>query len=202
MLVVNFAPGPAMMYCMMEAANHGFRRGVLAAFGVELGTFCYVLAVAFGLGETLMHYPKLFHAIQILGALYLLYLGIKEIFCFFQKEKNETEKIKVPRARKVTFWKGCLVNLLNPKVFLFLIAFLPQFVDPKLPYVTFKLLILGLLFNAGGWTSNVVASALTHYGLARGLKKTAENRWIRILKSAVPAAVFITLGILLLVERG
>lgn len=125
MLLVGL-PGPNIVYIVTRSVDQGWRAGVLSALGVETGTFVHALLAVLGLSALVTASPFVFGAVKILGAGYLLYLGIRTLLA----RGGHTAAGVAPATPLRVFLDGLLVNLLNPKVALFFLGFLPQFVTP------------------------------------------------------------------------
>lgn len=160
-LLVSFTmaltPGPAMMYCINTSLAQGKRAGVLAAISVELGTFIYVLITALGLATLILASPMVYSGLRILGAGYLLYLAYKALP---QQQKNLATK-EVFKSRSNTVLTGITLNLTNPKILLFFMTLLPQFVPTEHRNITI-FFILGLTFNLCGFIANSSAAILIY----------------------------------------
>jgi threonine/homoserine/homoserine lactone efflux protein len=154
-LSLNLTPGADMTYVLARSAGQGRGAGVVSAFGVSAGSLVHSLLAAVGVSALLASSPTLFLAIQYGGAAYLLYLAWKAW-------RGATQPLAMqerPRASLTrVFLEGAWTNLLNPKVALFILAFLPQFVDPARGHVIGQMLFLGLLFNIGGTSVNLVVA--------------------------------------------
>jgi len=194
-LALNITPGPDMLYVITRSAAEGKRSGIVSSLGISSGTIIHILAVALGLSAFLLAVPTAYDIIRYIGAAYLLYLGIRAI-----TKKNTSA---LPNGEPINknlhsvYWQGFLTNLFNPKVALFFLAFLPQFIDPA-GNVPFQVVMLGVMFNISGTIVNV-AVALTASRLGKVLKQKLNNssifKW-------VTGSVFIALGIrLALLER-
>lgn len=141
------APGPDMIYVITRGVSQGRKAGLLSAMGVTLGILVHTVAAAFGLAVLLHTSALAFLVVKYAGAVYLIYLGFKALkdkssFTLIEQEK--------PLAFRSIFWQGVLSNVLNPKVALFFLAFLPQFVDQDNGYVSLQMLGLGLIFALFG----------------------------------------------------
>ena len=172
-------PGPSVMFIIGRTLSHGRRAGLLTVLFNSIGHTTWMLAVAFGLGTFLASIPAALHAIQILGALYLGYLGVQSI-----RHRNDDERelaktnTEMPeggivRAKLPTFKiarDAFLVGFSNPKVAVFFFAVLPQFVDANANF-TLQFLTLGIIFeimgNLGDATYSLGASAARHWIFAR-----------------------------------
>jgi threonine/homoserine/homoserine lactone efflux protein len=153
--MISLSPGPDMLFIINNSLRYGKRFGIAATLGIGCGCFIHIFAISFGLSTLLINSKLAFTIIKYLGACYLLYLGITSILA---KQKNLIEdhkNITVPIWKKV-FLQGFMTNVLNPKVALFFLAFLPQFVLPNTGYpLTVQFLILGFIFDVLGSTVNL-----------------------------------------------
>lgn len=155
-ITVALIPGPDMLCIISQSLNHGRRLGLAAALGIGAGCFVHIFAVSIGLSSFIFHSSLAFSIIKYLGACYLLYLGIQALIKKQSPLLEYTETAVSGSWRKV-FFQGLITNTLNPKVALFFLAFLPQFVTPGAGHsIGIQLLILGLIFNAIGTTSNIL----------------------------------------------
>ena len=138
------APGPDMLYVITRGMTHGRKAGMLSAVGVICGILVHTTAAAFGLTLILQTSALAFLVIKYVGAVYLIYLGVrawqdKSVFSL-----SGSSSVAVSSRR--LFWQGVLSNVLNPKIAIFFLAFLPQFVDRESNLVTLQLVSLGLTF--------------------------------------------------------
>ena len=143
-LVIALTPGPDMTLFVGRAISHGRSAGFAAMFGAMTGIIVHTTLVALGLSALIVAAPKAFLALKIGGALYLLWLAWQAIV-HGSAFKPQTEKAApVPLSRH--YMTGILINLLNPKIILFFMTFLPQFVSANDPNAPGKLIFLGLMF--------------------------------------------------------
>ncbi|SHF09147.1 LysE family translocator [Vibrio gazogenes] len=147
-LIINLSPGPAMLYVMNQSLIHGFKTGIKAAAGVEVGVFFYVLLTALGLVVVFQKVPILYEIMQICGAIYLLYLAYSS-WPRHNQEQGGANGTKENQANMV-FRKGVLINITNPKIGLFFLSLLPQFVPNNSESAWMYFLAYGLIFNLGG----------------------------------------------------
>jgi len=141
------APGPDMLYVITRGVTQGRTAGMLSAVGVVCGILVHTTAAALGLTLILQTSALAFLIVKVLGAIYLIYLGIKA----WQDETAfslQASPLRVSFQR--VFWQGVLSNLLNPKIAVFFLAFLPQFVDRTSSHVTYQMVPLGLTFAGFG----------------------------------------------------
>jgi threonine/homoserine/homoserine lactone efflux protein len=194
-LALNLTPGADMTYVLARSIGQGRRVGVLSALGVAAGSVVHTLAAAIGLSALLMHSEAAFLAIKYAGAAYLLYLAWKALRTPLPSLGETPRAVSGGRV----FLEGAVTNVLNPKVALFFLAFLPQFADPARGAVAWQIVVLGTLFNLGGTAVNVAValSGSAAANLIRGSRRAAAVlRWFT-------AAVFAGLAIRLAVaERG
>jgi threonine/homoserine/homoserine lactone efflux protein len=141
------APGPDMLYVITRGMALGRRAGVLSAIGVVCGILVHTTAAAFGLTLILQTSAIAFLFVKFIGAAYLLYLGFKS--WRDQSTFRLQTTTSIARSSRL-FWQGVLSNVLNPKIAIFFLAFLPQFVDKGRPQVTLQLITLGLTFAGFG----------------------------------------------------
>lgn len=161
-LAVYLAPGADMAYIAAHSVPHGLRAGVLAATGTVLGVFAQAVAAASGATAVFLVSPVAFEVVRWGGVAYLCWLGIRLLRAGTAEYPRESSALR--RAGPVIL-KGVAINVLNPKVSLFFLAFLPQFADPARGGMYAQLLILGLLFGAGAivWCY-FLAWAFAHLG--------------------------------------
>ena len=141
------APGPDMLYVITRGMAHGRRAGVLSAVGVVCGILVHTTAAAFGLTLILQTSAFAFLFVKFAGAAYLIYLGIR---AWLEKSTFTLETAPPAVTSKTLFWQGVLSNALNPKIAIFFLAFLPQFVDQGSSQVTSQMVLLGLTFACFG----------------------------------------------------
>lgn len=143
-LVVQLVPGPGMLFILANGIAGGPRAGVAAACGAATGMVVHTFAAALGLAALFAHAPSAYDALRIAGAAYLLWLAIGHFRSASGKEL--AEPVHEPRSVRRVFVRAWLNNLANPKVILFYLAFLPQFIAPKAGSPTLQLLLLGFVF--------------------------------------------------------
>src|SRR3954454_22288001 len=142
-LVIFVTPGPDMMYVVAHALSMGARIGIVASLGLAMGMLVHTTAAALGVAALLRGAPVAYDTVRYAGGGYLAYLGIRTWLATRAVHRLDHAE-RVP-ARKV-LWRGAATNLLNPKIILFYIAFLPQFVRPSLGHTTVQFLVLGITF--------------------------------------------------------
>ena len=147
-LALILTPGQDMMYVMSRALAQGRLAGLYSAVGVIIGILVHTALAALGVGAILAASEGLFLALKLLGAAYLVYLGVRLLFTRATAIATGAGGPRFSAASLV--WQGVLSNVTNPKIVLFFFAFLPQFVDPASAHPTRDLVILGVLYAALG----------------------------------------------------
>lgn len=178
-------PGPNGIYIVTRSAELGRRAGLISAIGVETGTLVHILLAVFGVGALIAASPAAFAAVKYAGVAYLVYLGIRALR---SSRPHAAQSVAAVPLRRV-FRDGVVVNLLNPKVVLFFLAFLPQFVtDPG--HARSEMLLLGMVFFILALTLDVV------YALAGGLVSGALRGSSRALgrQHLVVGGIYLSLG--------
>src|SRR5436309_2437456 len=148
-LLLNVTPGPDTAYIIGRSVQLGWRGGAAAAIGISTGCLVHVCGAAIGLSALLMASSSAFAAVKLIGAAYLLFTGLQMLLARARPVAEATLQGEAISLRRV-FWQGALTNVLNPKVALFFLAFLPQFVAADSPHQTLAFLLLGLIFIFGG----------------------------------------------------
>ncbi len=191
-LLLNITPGPDMAFTLASSARGGTRAGIAAAFGVGAGALGWAVAAAAGLAALLAASEHALTIIKIAGGLYLLYLAFRVIM-----EKKQTGETSGAGSAVKAFRAGALTNLLNPKVGLFFLAFLPGFVQPDAGNPAFQIFLLGAVFSFTG-TCVLVMVALAAGALrARLVDSPGAQRGMK----ALSASVYGGLGLYLLTSQ-
>ncbi|WP_283148241.1 LysE family translocator [Silvimonas soli] len=153
-LLLNITPGPDSLYIATRSATQGFRAGSAAALGIGAGTMVHILAAAFGLSAILATSAAAFTIVKLIGATYLLYVGIGMLRSRRKAQTNGDATHVIPPIPAAPLWtifrQGFWTNILNPKVALFFLAFVPQFISPDAPNKPLAFIVLGLIFNFNG----------------------------------------------------
>src|SRR5262249_11276594 len=180
-VLLNLTPGPDMLYVIARSLGQGRPAGIASALGITAGCVVHMLAVAFGLAQLLVAVPAAYEIVKYAGALYLVYLGIRTLGASGGAPvESEIGRDDLPTI----FRQGVTTNVLNPKVALFFLAFLPQFADPRRGSVAAQILFLGVLFNISGTIVNVVVALLA----------SRAGGWLRDRVGASPAFRYLTGG--------
>jgi threonine/homoserine/homoserine lactone efflux protein len=160
-LLLNIAPGPDTAYIVGRSLQLGWRGGAAAALGISTGCLVHVFAAAAGLSALLLASSALFTLVKWVGAAYLCFLGITMLLSRPPAPASGVAAATGPVSLRRVFWQGAFTNVLNPKVALFFLAFLPQFVANDSPHKGAAFLVLGLIFIFNGtlWCLAVAAFA-------------------------------------------
>jgi threonine/homoserine/homoserine lactone efflux protein len=195
-LLLNLTPGPDMLYVAGTSAARGTRAGIAAALGIGAGCLVHVVLATVGLSAVLATSALAFTVVKWLGAAYLLWAGFGLLFKRSRPAAVETQHgrpVEAGPLRRV-FAQGALINMLNPKVALFFLAFLPQFIDAGQPGQAWAFVLLGLLFDVGGTLVNGVVALFAGAMRARFAGRPGASRLGRWLERAV-GGLFIGLGV-------
>jgi threonine/homoserine/homoserine lactone efflux protein len=179
-ILLNLTPGPDTAYILGRSIAQGREAGIASALGICVGSIFHTCAAALGLSALLATSALAFGTIKLLGGAYLIFLGIKMIL-------DRRKQLSLPynfrrRTGAAAFRQGVFTNILNPKVALFFLAFLPQFIDPASNVKVFAFLTLGLTFVTTGtiwclilaWFASVLSERLrTNDTIAQWLNRTA-----------------------------
>jgi threonine/homoserine/homoserine lactone efflux protein len=190
---LNLAPGLDMLYVIGRSVGQGRKAGIVSSLGVFVGCWVHILAAAFGIAALLRSSPIAFNVVRYAGAAYLIYLGIKMLA---QKTDLASQHLKAERLGTI-FRQGAITNMLNPKVAIFFLAFLPQFVDARRGSVVLQILLLGLIFNVGGTLVNL---AVAYAGGTLG-ELLRRNQSIARLQRRFTGLIFVGLGLRLAWQR-
>ncbi len=180
-------PGPAVLFIITRSVDQGRSAGLVSVAGIHVGTVVHVLAAAFGISAVLAASQTAFDVVRYAGAAYLILLGVRTLMRRVDGRAETPEPAPLPKI----FWQGMVVNVLNPKTALFIVAFLPQFVDPARGSATVQVLALGGVFILLG----VVSDSTYALGAARaGARLRAWSRFGAVQRYA-SGAVYIGLGL-------
>lgn len=186
--LLTLTPGPDMLLVLARSTSQGRTMGVISALGVAVGSLIQAGLVALGLSSVLLAVPVAYEIIKDAGAAYLIYLGMRMIF-----SREQTKNVSLRESKKAwqVFMQGIITNVLNPKVALFYLAFLPQFVNQTQGHVPVQLFLLGVLFNLLEIAVNVVI-ALVASLLGIWVK---QQQKISPLLHWITGGVFVGLGV-------
>ena len=194
-LLLNITPGPDSLFIMARSASQGWRAGLVACWGVGAGVFVHVFAAALGLSALLATSAMAFTVVKVVGAAYLVWIGIGMLR---QRKTADAapiagEAAAPPRAipYRLIFRQGFLTNVLNPKVALFFLAFVPQFIAPDAASKPLAFLLLGAIFDFNGMLWCHALALFTAFASHKLRVGAAVARW---LNRAI-GAMFVALGV-------
>lgn len=194
-LALNLTPGNDMLFCLGQGMRSGARAGIAASFGIATGVFLHTLAAAVGLAALIATHPGAFEVIRWAGVAYLVFLAFQ---AFRGSATLPAPDAAQPVRSAARAWReAVLVSLLNPKVAIFVLAFLPQFVDPARGSTFVQFMLLGTVLNIGGTVIN---------GLVGGFAGTIggwlwSRRRIAALFQRFTGVVFLALAARIAFER-
>jgi threonine/homoserine/homoserine lactone efflux protein len=190
-LLLNVTPGPDTAYIVGRSVQLGWRGGAAAALGISAGCLVHVFGAAIGLSALLAASSAAFTLVKWAGAAYLCFMGVKMLLSHAPAPTADKASAGGAIPLRQVFWQGALTNALNPKVALFFLAFLPQFVAADSPHKAFAFLLLGLIFVCNGtlWCLGVAAFAAKAAGRLR--QSGQIWRWI----NRALGGLFVYLGV-------
>lgn len=195
-------PGPAVIYIVTRSAAQGRRAGLASVAGIHVGTMVHVIAAVIGLSAIVAASAVAFTTIKVIGAGYLIWLGVSTLWASRRSPRTVAEGVSLPpiqnRSLRRVFVDGAVVNVLNPKVAIFFLAFVPQFVHAEDGAASTQLLVLGAVFIALGVLSDGTFALL---GAAIGTRLQASARWQRRTQRA-SGVIYLGLGAVTAVAGG
>jgi threonine/homoserine/homoserine lactone efflux protein len=196
-LLLNVMPGPDSLLIMTRSATQGWRAGSAAALGIGTGTFVHIVAAALGLSAILATSAAAFTAVKLVGAAYILYLAAGMLF----SRRGSADDAPLPALAPLPYGRiyaqGILTNVLNPKVALFFLAFVPQFIDAHAPHKALAFVVLGAVFNLNGmlWCNGL--AIFTAKVSARIKPNPAVTQWL----NRATGGLFVWLGVKLALAK-
>ena len=188
-LLLNLTPGNDMMYVASRSISQGAKAGIISASGVFIGCFVHIAAAVFGLSIIIMKSAFVFAIIKFLGAGYLIFLGFKALLT--KSYFNGNLQTLPPTDKWKLLKQGIITNALNPKVALFFLSFLPQFIQPGSPLYKIRLFSLGLWFDLQGTFVLMLVALLI--GKAGNFVKNNKKFWW--IQEKITGIILIGLGI-------
>jgi len=185
-LALNLTPGADMMFCLSQGLNQGRRAGWLASAGISLGAFIHAAIAGSGLAALMATFPWVFEVIRWVGIAYLLWLAWQTL------RAPAVSQMETVGANRV-FWSALMVNLTNPKVALFILAFVPQFISPQAGSVLAQFLVFGAILAAGGFVINGCVGAFAG-SIGRHFRQ--QGRAMRYVSAGIFSALALRLAVL------
>jgi threonine/homoserine/homoserine lactone efflux protein len=189
--LLNVTPGPDTLYIVGRSSTQGWRAGAVAALGIGAGTLVHICAAALGLSAILAASATAFSVVKIIGAAYLLYVGISLIRSAGAAPSSPGAVVARQVSTHGIFLQGFLTNVLNPKVALFFLAFLPQFVAADGAAKPLAFVLLGAIFDFNGTLWNLFIAWSTARLSSRLAPSTMFKRWF----NRCVGGVFVFIGV-------
>ena len=196
-VVLVLVPGPDMAYLLARTVAQGPTAGVVATLGINAGAYVHLVAAVLGISAILATSALAFTVVKWTGAAYLLWLGIQAIRDSVSKPYAAESAGESVLPLRTIFWQGFLSDVLNPKVALFFLAFLPQFIDPGRGQPLTDLLVLGLTLNMIALCINLSLVAMAGMASRRLRGSTRLKRWLQ----RAMGLVFVSLSVRLAREE-
>ncbi len=194
-ILLNLYPGQDTMYIISRSVSQGKKAGIVSVLGISSGGLLHTLLAGLGLSSILAASHTAFLVVKIIGALYLLYLGFRIIFSKHIRSNADTYLAKQTDFQ--IYKQGLLTNLLNPKVALFFLSFLPQFVNPENNHGPITFLFLGSIFLCTGTLWCIIVAIFS----AEISKKFKKNERITLIFEKITGLIFIGLGLNLIRDK-
>jgi len=197
-LLLNIAPGPDSLLIMSRSATQGWRAGSAAALGIGTGTIIHIFAAALGLSAVLATSSTAFMVVKYLGAAYLLYVGLSLLRAKKMPATDVDSSLATPAlSLRRIYFQGFLTNVLNPKVALFFLAFVPQFISPQALNKTLAFIALGCIFNFNGmlWCHFLAVSS------AFASRRIQASRSVSLWLNRLIGTVFVSFGVKLAITE-
>jgi threonine/homoserine/homoserine lactone efflux protein len=195
-LLLNILPGPDSLLIMTRSATQGWRAGSAAAIGIGAGTCVHILAAALGLSAVLATSSAAFTAVKLVGAAYILWMAVGLLRS--KKQEGQVQVLELPRLPyRTIFAQGFLTNVLNPKVALFFLAFVPQFIRADAPDKALAFIVLGCIFNLNGMLWCNALSLFTARASARLKLDPVVSLWLK----RITGSLFVWLGVKLALSK-
>jgi threonine/homoserine/homoserine lactone efflux protein len=185
-VMLTLMPGPDILFVIAQSVTHSRRDGIAVALGLCTGLVVHTTAAVWGVSALLYHSSVAFQVLKWAGAFYLFVLAWQAL-----REAEETGEADQPPVRRQRFAalyrRGILMNLLNPKVSLFFLAFFPQFVSPDTGSVSWQMMILGAVFTAQALLVFSAVSVIAHRIGRNVLKSATSSKWVSRTKAGIYA---------------
>ena len=195
-LLLNITPGPDTLYIVGRSSTLGLRAGAVAALGIGAGVLVHICAAALGLSALLAASATAFAVVKIIGAAYLVYVGVSLLRTKKSDPSSPAVTLRSARLRSI-FFQGFLTNILNPKVALFFLAFLPQFVMADAPSKPVTFLFLGANFDFNGTLWNLLVA----WSTARISSRFAAGERFKIWFNRCVGSLFVVVGLRLVLAH-
>jgi len=200
-LLLNIMPGPDSLLIMTRSATQGWRAGSAAALGIGTGTFVHIVGAALGLSAILATSAAAFTVVKLAGAAYILYLAVGMLLSKRSSNGAAAPPKIAPLPYRRIYAQGILTNVLNPKVALFFLAFVPQFIDANAPHKALAFLILGAIFNINGMLWCHALALFTAGFAAKSSARLKQNPAVAQWLNRATGGLFVWLGVKLALAK-
>jgi threonine/homoserine/homoserine lactone efflux protein len=195
-LLLNIMPGPDSLLIMTRSATQGWRAGCAAALGIGTGTLVHIFAAALGLSAVLATSATAFTVVKLIGAAYILYMAVGLLRS--RKQTGDAAPLVLPALPyRTIFAQGFLTNVLNPKVAIFFLAFVPQFISAAAPNKALAFIVLGCIFNVNGMLWCGALAVTTAKASAHIKLSPAVSLWL----NRATGGLFVWLGVKLALAK-
>jgi len=189
-ILLNITPGNDMLYVASRSISQGVKAGMVSAMGIFVGGFVHITAAVLGLSIIISKSAYLFQLIKFAGAGYLIHLGIKALIT-----KRTSRAVGDKKQAKIGYWnllkQGIITNALNPKVAIFFLSFLPQFINAASPFFKVQLFTLGIWFDLQGTLVLIIVAGIL--GKTRDFFSNSPK--LRMIQEKITGFILIGLGI-------
>lgn len=195
-LLLNISPGSSNFYIMARSIAQGTRGGIVAALGLAVGSMVHVAATVVGVSAVFRHSPTLFTIVKLLGAAYLIYLGI----IYWKSKTTGESKVEIKAREKSlssVFKESIVVEVTNPKTALFFIALLPQFVVPESGSVSLQLFILGLIVTISALPCDMLVAVSS----SKASIWISKNKHAQRIQERVSASILFGMGAFIVADE-
>lgn len=187
-ILLTLMPGPDILFVITQSITRGRKAGIIFAAGLCTGLIVHVTAVSLGISVILINSPVAFTALKLAGAAYLLYLSIRT---FLGRHQNKINITETNQAVGKLYRRGILMNILNPKVILFFLAFFPQFINPAITNPVPQTLLLGLIFMTQAFAIFSTVAILAE----RLSRRLMQQPRISLIMNIIEASVYALIGV-------
>lgn len=189
-VILTIIPGPDILFVLTQSISRGKKAGIIFAAGLCTGLIFHIAALSLGLSVLIKESPEAFAILKICGAIYLIFLGVKS---FLTRNRSSFRLNYESINTRKLYGKGILMNLLNPKVILFFLAFFPQFIDTDSQNTTLQIFFLGIIFIIQAFLIFSIVALLADKLSERLMKNPRMAYWMSIIESLLYCSIGISL---------
>lgn len=189
-VLLTLMPGPDILFVITRSVTRGRRAGIVFAAGLCTGLIVHVTAVSLGVSVLLMSSPLAFTCLKLAGAAYLIYLGIR---AFLARRRNHFEWQPAAAEQGRLYRKGILMNVLNPKVVLFFLAFFPQFISGEAGNPVPRMLLLGAIFMVQAFLIFTCVAVLADRLARRLMQNPRVALWVNVAEALIYGVIGVSI---------